>query len=310
MKTIAIVCPKSGVGKNLDCRGPGRACREGFPRVAMIDLNRDQANFTQFWQLRGEPDNPRLFSDHEDLVIDLLLAQDGWDVCIIDTLPSYLDVIDTAVMVASAAIIPVKCSIFDAGSIGPIVEMRRRRRVPYAFVLNDLDQRVQDPHRAGDREPQGRRPGTEDRRLAPAELHRCAQHGQNRSRDRPQGRRRNRRAVVRGRRSADHRSARSQSMSDDAINEAPAAVAEARKKLQAGKTDKSKKATKEREKASSATPTSATCAGRAAPSCGASAAGQGSRRNARRSRPSLGLLDSEWAEQVFEAAIAAHRERR
>jgi chromosome partitioning protein len=142
MKTISIVCPKGGVGKTSIAAALAVRASKDFPRVAMIDLNRDQANFTQFWQLRGEPDNPRLFSDHENLVIDLpLLAEDGWDICIIDTPPSYLDVIDTAVMVANAAIIPVKCSIFDAGSIGPIVEMCRRRRVPYAFLLNDLDQR-------------------------------------------------------------------------------------------------------------------------------------------------------------------------
>lgn len=142
MKTIAIVCPKGGVGKTSIAAALAVRASKDFPRVAMIDLNRDQANLTQFWQLRGEPDNPRLFSDHQDLVIDLpILAQDGWDICIIDSPPSFMDVIETAVMVANAAIIPIKSSIFDAGSIEPIVEMCRRRRVPYAFVLSDLDQR-------------------------------------------------------------------------------------------------------------------------------------------------------------------------
>jgi chromosome partitioning protein len=142
MKTISIVCPKGGVGKTSIAAALAVRASKEFPRVAMIDLNRDQANLTQFWQLRGEPDNPRLFSDHSDLVLDLpVLAELGWDICIIDTPPSFMDVLDTAVMVASAAIIPIKYSIFDAGSIGPIVEMCRRRRVPYAFVLSDVDQR-------------------------------------------------------------------------------------------------------------------------------------------------------------------------
>ena len=36
-----------------------RAAEEA--RVALLDLNADQANLTQWWFSRGEPDNPQLF---------------------------------------------------------------------------------------------------------------------------------------------------------------------------------------------------------------------------------------------------------
>lgn len=96
----------------------------------------------------------------------------------------------------------------------------------------------------------------------------------------------------------------------DEIDKGARSFAEARKRLQLGKTDKSKKATKEREKA---------------------LIGNTDRRHLRKSgrtilwgircRPELKaeckriaaelqMLDSEWAEQIFEAAIAEHCKRK
>lgn len=96
----------------------------------------------------------------------------------------------------------------------------------------------------------------------------------------------------------------------DEIDKGARSFAEARKRLQLGATDKSKKATKEREKA---------------------LIGNTDRRHLRKSgrtilwgircRPELKaeckriaaelqMLDSEWAEQIFEAAIAEHRKRK
>ena len=142
MKTIAIVMSKGGVGKTSIAAALAVRAAKDFDRVAMLDLNHDQANLTQWWHLRDAPDNPALFTDFEDLVKDVpVLAANGWGICIIDTPPSYMEVIETAIMVADAVIIPIKCSIFDAGSLEPVVEMCKRRRKPYAFVLSDVDSR-------------------------------------------------------------------------------------------------------------------------------------------------------------------------
>ena len=142
MKTIAIAMAKGGVGKTTIAAALSVRAAKDFKRVAMLDLNRDQANLTQWWHLRNDPENPQLFTDHNDLVEDLpVLEAEGWDVCILDTPPSYLDLIETSVMMADAVLLPIKSSIFDAGSLEPVVEMCRKRRKPFAFVLSDLDQR-------------------------------------------------------------------------------------------------------------------------------------------------------------------------
>jgi chromosome partitioning protein len=80
--------------------------------------------------------------DHEDLVEDLpAIAKDGWQICIVDTPPGYLEVIETAIMVADAVLVPVKTSIFDAGSLQPIIDLCKKHRRPFAFVMSDVDTR-------------------------------------------------------------------------------------------------------------------------------------------------------------------------
>jgi chromosome partitioning protein len=142
MKTIAVAMAKGGVGKTTLSAALGVRAAKDFKKVALVDLNGDQGNLTQWWMLRGEPDNPHLFTDHEDLVEDLpAIAKDGWQVCIIDTPPGYLEVIETAIMLADAVLVPVKASIFDAGSLQPIIDLCKKHRRPFAFVMSDIDVR-------------------------------------------------------------------------------------------------------------------------------------------------------------------------
>lgn len=143
MKTISVIMAKGGVGKTTIATALGVRAAKDLDHVAMLDLNHDQANLTQWCGLRGGvPQNPALFSDVEDLAEDLpALAANGWDLCVVDTPPSYMEVIETAIMVSDAVVIPIKCSIFDAGSLEPVVEMCKRRRKPYGLVLSDVDQR-------------------------------------------------------------------------------------------------------------------------------------------------------------------------
>jgi chromosome partitioning protein len=143
MKTIAVIAEKGGCGKTTIATALSVRAAKDFGMVAMLDMNADQANLTQWYQLRGAfPENPALFTDIDDLAADLpRLARNAWDVCVIDTPPSYADVIETCVMVADAVIVPVKVSIFDAGSLAPVIEMCKARRKPFGLVLSDVDQR-------------------------------------------------------------------------------------------------------------------------------------------------------------------------
>jgi chromosome partitioning protein len=141
MHVIAIASPKGGSGKTtLASALAVRAAMES-PRVAMFDLNCDQGNLTQWWVLRGEPMNPRLVEvEHITRDVEVLRAS-RFEWLIIDTPPLELDIIENAVLKADCVLIPVRASIFDIGSITPVVEMCRERHKPYAFVLSAVDSR-------------------------------------------------------------------------------------------------------------------------------------------------------------------------
>jgi chromosome partitioning protein len=136
MRTIVIAASKGGAGKSTLCTALAvRATKDG-ERVAMIDLE-PQGSLTQWHQLRGEPDNPGLFRDPGKLRADLkLLQRDGWSYAFIDTPPALMDVIEDAIAVADAVLIPVRASAFDLAAIDPVLDMCRTRRKPHAFVIN------------------------------------------------------------------------------------------------------------------------------------------------------------------------------
>jgi chromosome partitioning protein len=152
VKTVSICNPKGGTSKSLtttllSVKGSQeqRPNGGGKNRVAMIDLNSDQGNLTQWYLRRGEPDNPKLLDDYEDLIKYVRALRDGgaFDHLFIDTPPMVddSDVVEAAVMLADAVVIPVKSSIFDVESLEPLLEMCRQRRKPFGFLMSDVDER-------------------------------------------------------------------------------------------------------------------------------------------------------------------------
>jgi cellulose biosynthesis protein BcsQ len=148
MKVITIAAPKGGTGKsNTVAVFAARAATEsprtrGKGGVAMIDLNEDQATLSQWWTLRGRPVNPYMLKDGGTLDEDIkILESDGWDYCVIDGPPYDMDMIEMTVVLASVVIIPVKLAFSDISAIDAIVDMCKRRRRPYAFVINEYDSR-------------------------------------------------------------------------------------------------------------------------------------------------------------------------
>jgi chromosome partitioning protein len=140
MKRITVAMAKGGVGKTTIAAALAVRAAKESKRVAMVDLNGDQGNLTQWWQLRGEPKNPQLFSDLEDIVADLdAIEADGWQFCVIDTPPGYSDLVRFAVFVSDVVIIPIKASIFDAASIQPVIEQCREYGKPFALIMSDVD---------------------------------------------------------------------------------------------------------------------------------------------------------------------------
>jgi chromosome partitioning protein len=139
IKTVTIAAPKGGSGKStVTSVLAARALQEGH-RVALFDLNADQANLTQWWISRGKPDNPYLH-EVENLTQDTYrMNAEGFEWLFIDTPPLDIDLIENAVVLSSAVLIPVRASIFDIGAIMPIVEICRERRKAYAFLISAAD---------------------------------------------------------------------------------------------------------------------------------------------------------------------------
>ena len=143
MKVITIAAPKGGSGKTtITTLLAVRASREGA-RVAMLDLNSDQANLAQWWFSRGQPMNPKLEDEVTNITLDVaalrMSGRVGW--LFIDTPPVDMDLIENAVAVSDAVVVPVKTSIFDVGAIDSIVEICLAHGKPFSFVLSAADTR-------------------------------------------------------------------------------------------------------------------------------------------------------------------------
>lgn len=144
MKTITIAAAKGGCGKSTITSLLAVRATHDKAKVAMFDLNSDQGNLTQWWMMRGEPKNPRLIMDIENVPLDVkALASMGTDWLFIDTPPLDMDVIEQSVAVANLVIIPVRSSIFDVSSIDPVTSMCRKHRKPFAFLMSAVDSKMQ-----------------------------------------------------------------------------------------------------------------------------------------------------------------------
>lgn len=142
MKVFTIAGPKGGCGKSTLTSALAVRAHQETGKVAIIDLNEDQGTLSEWWTLRGRPANPFLYDGEgtlDQLVADL--RADGWDYLFIDGPPYEQDLIEMSVIVADVVLIPVKPAYFDTSAIDSIVGMCQRRKKPYAFVLNEFDDR-------------------------------------------------------------------------------------------------------------------------------------------------------------------------
>jgi chromosome partitioning protein len=142
MKVISVAGPKGGVGKSLttSCLAVHAAQETG--KVAILDMDEGQGTLTEWWTLRGRPVNPYLHAAEGTLdeLVDNLKA-DEWTYAIIDGPPHDQDLIEMTVVVADAVIIPVKLAYFDTSAIDGIKAMCERRKKPFAFLVNEYDER-------------------------------------------------------------------------------------------------------------------------------------------------------------------------
>ena len=141
MKTLAVCSAKGGATKTtVSAMLAVRAVRDGL-NVAIIDLNADQANLSGWWLLRESPMNPRLVDGVENIPAAMKTISSQFDVCILDTPPLDVDVIEQAIAVADAVVIPVRPSILDVSTVLAVVPLAKKHGKPWAFLLSAVDSR-------------------------------------------------------------------------------------------------------------------------------------------------------------------------
>ena len=138
--SICLAASKGGVGKTtLTCTLAVRASQES-ERVALLDVD-PQHSTARWWELRGKPSNPRLFTHVENVADDIaLLKSRGWQWIMVDTPGSgHEHLMEPAVLAADFVLIPCKASGIDAEAIVAIADLCRRKRKPYAIVISDVE---------------------------------------------------------------------------------------------------------------------------------------------------------------------------
>lgn len=141
MRTIVVASAKGGSGKStLSSALAVQAVKEGA-RTAMIDLNYDQGSLSAWWTVRGSPAQPHLDAAEGKLAHRLAELAKSFDFAIVDTPPLDVELIEGAVALADAVLIPVRCGFFDLAAAETAAQMCREHNRPYAFVLNAVDAR-------------------------------------------------------------------------------------------------------------------------------------------------------------------------
>ena len=142
MKTITVASTKGGSGKSTIIAALAVRAAQETPKIAMMDLNFDQGSLTQWWQLRGKPQTPFLAQTVENIPGDIrVIAAMDYEWLFIDSPPTGMDLIEQAVAVADAVIVPVRPGVFDVIAVQTVTWMCRKHRKPFAFVLSAVDGR-------------------------------------------------------------------------------------------------------------------------------------------------------------------------
>jgi chromosome partitioning protein len=142
MKTITIASTKGGSGKSTIISALAVQAAQETPKVAMMDLNFDQGSLTHWWHVRGKPQSPLLAQYIENVPGDIrVIAAMGYEWLFIDSPPTGMDLIEQAIAVADAVIVPVRPGFFDVIAVQTVTGMCRQHRKPFAFVLSAVDSR-------------------------------------------------------------------------------------------------------------------------------------------------------------------------
>lgn len=138
---IALAATKGGVGKSTLSAILSVRASEESKRVALIDADAGQNSLARWWQLRGEPKNPKLIGAECTPETLGLLSAGNYEWLFIDTPPRGVDEISQAVSVSDFVLIPTRPSALDVEAVDQVVEICRLYDTPFAFVINAAEPR-------------------------------------------------------------------------------------------------------------------------------------------------------------------------
>jgi chromosome partitioning protein len=138
MRTLTFIGSKGGCGKTTSAAFVAVAAARAGEKVALVDLD-PQASLSLWWDRRDDADNPRLSegADPQDLTkaVDFV-KRAGSTLLIIDTAPAFLGALAAVACVSDLIVIPVMASPQDLEGVDPAVQIARRHKRPFVFLLN------------------------------------------------------------------------------------------------------------------------------------------------------------------------------
>jgi chromosome partitioning protein len=143
MKVITIASLKGGSLKSSLTMALAVRASVDLPKVAMLDLNRDQASLEQWWTLRGAPASPYLDMGHGTLAQRVAELSATYDWLFIDTPPVDVELVEAAIAAADAVLVPIRCGFLDLMAAQTVAELCQEHGRPYAFVLGAVDGRYE-----------------------------------------------------------------------------------------------------------------------------------------------------------------------
>lgn len=137
MRVVTLAATKGGVGKTTLASVLGVRAAKNGARVALIDTD-PQCSLFRWWELRGQPTNPKLIEVDASIEALEMLMSEGWDWVFIDTPPGSIDRIEHAVFSSTFVLIPSKTSAIDVEAVDDVVDLCNEYGKPFAFVLNQV----------------------------------------------------------------------------------------------------------------------------------------------------------------------------
>lgn len=138
MYVIAAVATKGGGGKTTlaSCLAVV-AASEGKNKVGILDFD-PQHSLSDWWQRRGEPNNPQLYKGVDDVQDAIEALEDqGLDYLFIDTGPGLLEALEQVIDGSDLLIVPIKSSSFDIVAVQPVLDEIFSAARSYLCVFNE-----------------------------------------------------------------------------------------------------------------------------------------------------------------------------